>query len=171
MVGADRNAGCFAASTVQGSCRYALPIAERRHCTTDHDLAEFAANVDAPGYLADFDKLDDDNYRINLHSCPMWAVANRYRQACAAELDFLRDLIPDATVQRVTHETNGPTPAPTKSALAAEEQPARVRQHWNSIRRSASRWWASGSWTNPGRPGWDCASSGVDVDEPGVMTC
>lgn len=63
--------------------------------------------LDAQGYLADFDKLDDDNYRINLHSCPMWAVANRYRQACAAELGFLRDLIPDATVQRVTHKTNG----------------------------------------------------------------
>ena len=63
--------------------------------------------LDAQGYLADFDKIDDDHYRINLHSCSIWAVANRYRQACAAELDFLRDLIPDATVQRVTHKTNG----------------------------------------------------------------
>ena len=63
--------------------------------------------LDAQGYLADFDKLDDDNYRINLHTCPMWNVANRYRQACAAEIGALRDLIPDATVQRVTHKTNG----------------------------------------------------------------
>jgi DeoR family suf operon transcriptional repressor len=63
--------------------------------------------LDAQGYLADFEKLDDDHYRINLHSCPMWTVANRYRQACAAELDFLRDLVPDATVQRATHKTNG----------------------------------------------------------------
>lgn len=63
--------------------------------------------LDAQGYLADFDRLDDDHYRINLHSCPIWSVANRYRQACSAELDFLRDLVPDATVQRVTHKTNG----------------------------------------------------------------
>jgi DeoR family suf operon transcriptional repressor len=63
--------------------------------------------LDAQGYLADFDKIDDDHYRINLHSCSIWTVASRYRQACAAELDFLRDLLPDATVQRVTHKTDG----------------------------------------------------------------
>jgi DeoR family suf operon transcriptional repressor len=63
--------------------------------------------LDAQGYLADFDKIDDDHYRINLHSCSIWTVARRYRQACAAELDFLRDLLPDATVQRVTHKTDG----------------------------------------------------------------
>jgi len=63
--------------------------------------------LDAQGYLADFDKIDDDHYRINLHSCSIWTVASRYRQACAAELDFLRDLLPDATVQRVTHKPDG----------------------------------------------------------------
>lgn len=63
--------------------------------------------LDVQEYLADFDKLDNDHYQINLHSCPMWTVANRYPQACGAELDFLRDLIPDATVRRVTHKTNG----------------------------------------------------------------
>lgn len=63
--------------------------------------------LDAQGYLANFDKIDDDHYRINLHSCSIWTVASRYSQACAAELDFLRDLLPDATVQRVTHKTDG----------------------------------------------------------------
>ena len=63
--------------------------------------------LDAQGYLADFDKLDDDHFRINLHNCPIWTVANRFRQACNAELDLLRELIPDATVQRITHKTAG----------------------------------------------------------------
>jgi len=63
--------------------------------------------LDAQGYLADSETLSDTHYRINLHSCAIWAVANQYRQACTAELDFIRDLIPDAAVKRVTHKTAG----------------------------------------------------------------
>ena len=63
--------------------------------------------LDAQGYLADHDQLDDQHFRINLRNCPVWTVANRFRQVCSAELDLLRELIPDATVQRVTHKTAG----------------------------------------------------------------
>jgi len=42
-----------------------------------------------------------------LHNCPVWAVASEYRQVCTSELDFIRDLIPDASVERVTHKTAG----------------------------------------------------------------
>ena len=63
--------------------------------------------LDAEGYLADHEQLDDQHFRINLRNCPIWTVANRFRQACSAELDLLRELIPDATVQRVTHKTAG----------------------------------------------------------------
>jgi predicted ArsR family transcriptional regulator len=63
--------------------------------------------LDAQGYLADHEQLDDQHFRINLHNCPIWTVANRFRQACSAELDLLQELIPDATVQRVTHKTAG----------------------------------------------------------------
>ena len=73
----------------------------------DERVAVLTELLDAQGYLADSDKLGDTNYRINLHSCAIWAVANRYQQACTAELDFIRDLIPDATVERVTLKTDG----------------------------------------------------------------
>ena len=63
--------------------------------------------LDAQGYLADSEKLGDNHYRINLHSCAIWAVASHYQQACTTELEFIRDLIPDATVERVTHKTAG----------------------------------------------------------------
>jgi DeoR family suf operon transcriptional repressor len=63
--------------------------------------------LDKQGYLADCEKPDHNHYRINLHSCPIWAVATRYTQACTAELEFIRDLMPDATVERVTHKTAG----------------------------------------------------------------
>jgi DeoR family suf operon transcriptional repressor len=63
--------------------------------------------LDKQGYLADCEKADHNHYRINLHSCPIWAVATRYTQACTTELEFIRDLMPDATVDRVTHKTAG----------------------------------------------------------------
>jgi len=73
----------------------------------DERIAVLTELLDAQGYLADSDTLSDAHYRINLHSCAIWAVANRYQQACTSELDFIRDLIPDATVERVTHKTAG----------------------------------------------------------------
>lgn len=70
-------------------------------------VAVLTAELDAEGYLADFDKIDSTHYRLNLHSCPMWTVATRYGQACATELDFLRELLPEATIERITHKTAG----------------------------------------------------------------
>lgn len=63
--------------------------------------------LDAQGYLADSEQLDTDHYRIQLHSCAIWPVANNFGQACATELDFIRELIPDARVERITHKTAG----------------------------------------------------------------
>jgi DeoR family suf operon transcriptional repressor len=63
--------------------------------------------LDAEGYLADFEGATDGCYKINLHNCPIWAVAGRYPQACAAELGFVQDLIPDASVTRSSHKTDG----------------------------------------------------------------
>lgn len=75
--------------------------------SVEEQVAALTDLLDAQGYLTDFEKLDTDHYRINLHSCAIWTVASRYPQACAAELGFIRDLIPSATVQRVTHKTAG----------------------------------------------------------------
>ncbi len=63
--------------------------------------------LEEQGYLADCERVDHDRYRINLHSCAVWSVASRYRQACSEELEFLRDLVPGATVERVSLKTAG----------------------------------------------------------------
>jgi predicted ArsR family transcriptional regulator len=63
--------------------------------------------LDSKGYLADCEDEGDDSFQINLHNCPMWAVATHYPQACASELEFLRDLLPGAIVDRTTHKAAG----------------------------------------------------------------
>jgi len=73
----------------------------------DEQVAVLAKILDAEGYLADFDKLADGSYRMTLHSCAIWAVASRYGQACATELEFLRDVLPETEIERVAHKMAG----------------------------------------------------------------
>ncbi len=74
---------------------------------TEDRIAKVTELLDAQGYLCDWEQLTDDHFRINLHNCAIWSVASRFRQACASELRFLQGVLPDATVARVTHKTNG----------------------------------------------------------------
>lgn len=75
--------------------------------STDERVELVTKMLDAQGYLADCEKVGDHHYRINLNNCAIWSVANRYRQACTTELDFLREVIPGALVERVTHKRTG----------------------------------------------------------------
>jgi DeoR family suf operon transcriptional repressor len=75
--------------------------------TIDEQVATLTELLDEQGFLADFEAVADGSFRLNLHNCAIWAVANRFPQACAAELDYLRALIPEARVERVTHKTSG----------------------------------------------------------------
>jgi predicted ArsR family transcriptional regulator len=61
----------------------------------------------AQGHLADACEVEPGRYRIELHSCAFWNVASRHRQVCTSEMDLLRDLLPGADVERVSHRTNG----------------------------------------------------------------
>jgi predicted ArsR family transcriptional regulator len=74
---------------------------------TDARIAKVTELLDAQGYLCDWEQLDADHFRINLHNCAIWSVASRFRKACASELEFLQGVLPDAAVSRVTHKTSG----------------------------------------------------------------
>jgi len=75
--------------------------------TIDERIARVTELLDAQGYLCDWEQLADDHYRINLHNCAIWTVAQRFGKACASELEFLQGVLPDARVARVTHKTSG----------------------------------------------------------------
>ena len=46
-------------------------------------------------------------YRIVEHNCAILAVARKYGQACTSEIDFIRTVLPGATVERVSHILDG----------------------------------------------------------------
>jgi DeoR family transcriptional regulator, suf operon transcriptional repressor len=80
----------------------------------DARVAEVARVLDEDGYLAEVERLDAEGaedgtggWRILEHNCAILAVAQRYGHACGAEIAFLREVLPDADVTRVSHILTG----------------------------------------------------------------
>ena len=82
-------------------------------------VAELARILDEDGYLADFEALPDGTFRVTEHNCAILGVARRYGQACSSEIEFLRDAVPEASIERVSHMIAG------QHACAYEIKPKR----------------------------------------------
>jgi DeoR family suf operon transcriptional repressor len=70
-------------------------------------VAELTRILDEDGYLASYEKVAPGVFRIVEHNCAIWAVAERYGQACTSELEFIRTVLEDADVERVQHMVAG----------------------------------------------------------------
>lgn len=73
----------------------------------DARVREVAAILDEDGYLTAVEQLDDGSYVLQEHNCAILGVAQLTQMPCAAEIDFLRDVLPDASVERVAHMLGG----------------------------------------------------------------
>ncbi len=73
----------------------------------DEQVAALTAILDADGYLAEAERLEDGSWRITEHNCAILTVAHGFSQACSSELAFIRDALPGATVRRVAHIMDG----------------------------------------------------------------
>lgn len=70
-------------------------------------VAELAHILDEDGYLAEAVPRGDGTFLIVEHNCAILGIALRYGQACGTEIDFIRAVLPAATVDRVTHMVQG----------------------------------------------------------------
>ncbi len=70
-------------------------------------VAELARILDEDGYLASFEASPDGSFRIIEHNCAVLDVAERYGQACSSEIAFLRQALPEARIERVSHMIAG----------------------------------------------------------------
>src|ERR1039458_5696781 len=93
-----------AASISTERCVTVTPFRRTGSRTLQAALAEI---LDAEGYMAEFDKLPDESYRVTLCNCAIWPVASLYGAACATELEFLQAVLPEADVERVEHKAAG----------------------------------------------------------------
>ena len=78
-----------------------------RHRSLGAKVAELAAILDDDGYLASYEQLGRDHYVVVEHNCAIAAVANRYGQACTSEIEFIRAVLSEAEVNRISHMVNG----------------------------------------------------------------
>ncbi len=70
-------------------------------------VAELTRILDEDGYLASWEEEEPGVFRIVEHNCAIWAVAERYGQACTSELEFIRTVLAGADVERVQHMVAG----------------------------------------------------------------
>jgi len=70
-------------------------------------VREMARILDEDGYLAEAREQDDGSFLIVEHNCAVRCVAERYGQACSSEIGFLRDALPEAEIERITHIASG----------------------------------------------------------------
>ena len=70
-------------------------------------VAELATILDEDGYLAEWEEIRPGQYRIVEHNCAILAVAGRHPTACRSEIEFLQAVLPEATVERVSHIVAG----------------------------------------------------------------
>ena len=73
----------------------------------DDRVRELAAILDEDGYLADCQELSPGLWRIAEHNCAILDVASKYRIACGSEIAFLREALPETTIERVQHIASG----------------------------------------------------------------
>lgn len=73
----------------------------------DGRVREIAAILDEDGYLTAVEQLDDGAYIVQEHNCAILDVARTSDRPCTAEIDFLREALPDASVERVAHMLGG----------------------------------------------------------------
>ncbi|HEV2362528.1 MAG TPA: ArsR family transcriptional regulator [Acidimicrobiales bacterium] len=66
-------------------------------------VEELTRILDEDGYLATVKPTEDGGYMIVEHNCAILGVAQRYGQACSSEIEFIRSVLPDAQVSRVSH--------------------------------------------------------------------
>lgn len=70
-------------------------------------VAEVARILDEQGYMARAEPGAEGTMLLAERNCAILAVARRHRCACNSELAFLREVLPDATVERVRHIARG----------------------------------------------------------------
>ena len=82
-------------------------------------------------------------YRIVEHNCAIWAVAQRYGQACSSEIEFIRAVLPEADVERVQHMVAGAPHCAYEVRAKAVQQLAVTFAAWPPQARMAPVAWGN----------------------------
>ncbi len=77
------------------------------HKDFEQRVKELAAIRSEEGYMADYEKINKDTFRLREHNCAICQVAAHCTQLCSYELELFRKVLPDAEITRETHILTG----------------------------------------------------------------
>lgn len=70
-------------------------------------VRELADLQNDKGYMVEWEKTADGQYKLIEYNCPIAQVANRYHQACRCEINFFRSVLAGARVARPECKAEG----------------------------------------------------------------
>ena len=100
-----RSIGCSLAAATARIANASARLASKRSLKAK--VSELAKILDEDGYLATAETIGPNRYRVVEHNCAIASVARKYGQACVSEIEFIRAVLPEATVERVSHMVQG----------------------------------------------------------------
>lgn len=59
------------------------------------------------GYMVDLIKMDDQQFELVEHNCPIFGVSRNFKQACRCETDMFRDVLGTDNIERTSCKADG----------------------------------------------------------------
>ncbi|HSE39406.1 MAG TPA: metalloregulator ArsR/SmtB family transcription factor [Acidobacteriota bacterium] len=75
--------------------------------TLEEQVIELAAIRSEEGYMADWQKINKNAFRLREKNCAICQIASNYTQACHFELELFRKVLPNTEITRETHIIQG----------------------------------------------------------------
>ncbi|MEC0093509.1 helix-turn-helix transcriptional regulator [Paenibacillus macquariensis] len=66
----------------------------------EHRVSTLAEIQNDNGYMVEWEKINDEEFLLKEHNCPIEQVATKYQHACLCELKLFESLLGDAEVER-----------------------------------------------------------------------
>lgn len=94
----------FGKRTERLEAQYRARLADK---DLENQIKELAQIRTEEGYMADWEKLDENTFLLREHNCAICQVARQYSQACSYELELFRRVLKEAEVTREQHLMKG----------------------------------------------------------------
>ncbi len=94
----------FAQRTERLTAQYRLRLADK---PLEERVKELAQIRTEEGYMADWERIDENTFILREHNCSICQIARRCAQACSHELELFQNVLNDADVSREKHMLKG----------------------------------------------------------------
>lgn len=79
-----------------------------RHNFSNEEMVETLKDIQIEkGYMADVIKIDDNQFELIEHNCPIFEVSKKFKQACNCETKMFKEVLNTNNVQRTSCKSDG----------------------------------------------------------------